>query len=173
MRSVIVLGATGSVGESAFDLLMRAGGPETYRTVALTGGANVARLAEMARALKARIAVTAWPEKLADLRAALAGTGIEAAAGTQAISEAADMPADRIAERCAGKPQRKAHEGAGLSAQNSICYGGELPGPLQDPVHRQADQTCQCTDIAPQSRAFFQSASARAGRTANAVNPAA
>ncbi|WP_374635078.1 1-deoxy-D-xylulose-5-phosphate reductoisomerase [Paracoccus sp. (in: a-proteobacteria)] len=94
MRSVSVLGATGSVGESAFDLLMRAGGPAAYRTVALTGGANVVRLAEMARALRAEIAVTAWPEKLAELRAALAGTGIEAAAGTQAITEAAARPAD-------------------------------------------------------------------------------
>ena len=94
MRSVSVLGATGSVGESAFDLLMRAGGPAAYRTVALTGGANVARLAEMARALQAEIAVTAWPDKLADLRAALAGTGIEVAAGTQAIAEAAARPAD-------------------------------------------------------------------------------
>ncbi|MEF9602703.1 1-deoxy-D-xylulose-5-phosphate reductoisomerase, partial [Paracoccus sp. PXZ] len=76
MRSISVLGATGSVGESAFDLLMRAGGPESFRTVALTGGTNVARLAEMARALRAEIAVTAWPECLAELCAALVGSGI-------------------------------------------------------------------------------------------------
>ncbi|MGA0617225.1 1-deoxy-D-xylulose-5-phosphate reductoisomerase [Paracoccus sp. KR1-242] len=94
MRSVSVLGATGSIGESAFDLLIRAGGPKTYRTVALTGAANVARLAEMARALQAEIAVTALPEKLDDLRAALAGSGIEAAAGPAAIAEAAARPAD-------------------------------------------------------------------------------
>ena len=94
MRSISVLGATGSVGESAFDLLMRAGGPDAYRTVALTGGANIARLAEMARSLRAEIAVTAWPDRLDELRAALAGTGIEAAAGTAAIAEAAARPAD-------------------------------------------------------------------------------
>lgn len=94
MRSISVLGATGSVGESAFDLLMRAGGPASYRTVALTGGANIARLAEMAHALRAEIAVTAWPDKLADLRAALAGSGILAAAGPAAIAEAAARPAD-------------------------------------------------------------------------------
>ncbi|WP_134680034.1 1-deoxy-D-xylulose-5-phosphate reductoisomerase [Paracoccus ravus] len=94
MRSVTVLGATGSIGESAFDLLMRAGGPERFRTIALTGAANVARLAEMARALRAEIAVTALPEKLDDLRAALAGSGIEAAAGPQAVIEAASRPAD-------------------------------------------------------------------------------
>ncbi|WP_323717374.1 1-deoxy-D-xylulose-5-phosphate reductoisomerase [Paracoccus aminovorans] len=94
MRSVSVLGATGSVGESAFDLLMRAGGPAAFRTVALTGGANVARLAGMARALRAEIAVTAWPEKLTELRSLLAGSGTEAAAGSAAVAEAAARPAD-------------------------------------------------------------------------------
>lgn len=94
MRSVSVLGATGSIGESAFDLLMRAGGPARFRTIALTGAANVARLAQMARALRAEVAVTALPAKLGELRAALAGSGIEAAAGSAAIAEAAARPAD-------------------------------------------------------------------------------
>lgn len=94
MRSVSVLGATGSVGESAFDLLMRAGGPAAFRTIALTGAGNTARLAEMARALQAQIAVTALPERLDDLRAALAGSGTQAAAGPNAIAEAAARPAD-------------------------------------------------------------------------------
>ncbi|MGL6211501.1 MAG: 1-deoxy-D-xylulose-5-phosphate reductoisomerase, partial [Paracoccaceae bacterium] len=59
MRSVSVFGVTGSVGENTFDLLMRQGGPEVYRCVALTGGRKVARLAEMARALRAEVAVCA------------------------------------------------------------------------------------------------------------------
>lgn len=94
MRSITVLGATGSIGESAFDLLMRSGGPDRWRVVALTGGANIARLAEMARALRAEIAVTAYPALLDDLRAALEGSGVAVAAGSAAIVEAADMPAD-------------------------------------------------------------------------------
>ncbi|SDL67220.1 1-deoxy-D-xylulose-5-phosphate reductoisomerase [Paracoccus chinensis] len=94
MRSISIFGATGSIGESAFDLLMGSGGPKTWRAVAVTGGRNVARLAEMARALHAEIAVIADEALLPDLRAALAGTGIEAAAGTQAIAETADRPAD-------------------------------------------------------------------------------
>lgn len=94
MRSVTILGATGSIGESAFDLLIRSGGAERWRTVALTGGRNIARLAEMARALHAELAVTAYPDLLDDLRDALAGTGIETAAGPGAIVEAADRPAD-------------------------------------------------------------------------------
>lgn len=90
MRTVSVFGATGSIGESAFDLLLRG----DFRAVALTGGRNIARLAEMAVALRAEVAVTAFPELLDDLRDALAGTGVEAAAGPDAIVEAARRPAD-------------------------------------------------------------------------------
>ncbi len=102
MRSVSVFGATGSIGESTFDLLMRQGGPAAYHTVALTGGRNVRRLAEQARALRAGIAVTAHEECLPDLRAALAGSGIEAAAGEAALAEAADRPADWVMSAIVG-----------------------------------------------------------------------
>lgn len=94
MRSVSIFGATGSVGEQTVDLVARAGGAAAYRVVALTGGRNLARLAEMARALCAEIAVTADPAGLTELRERLAGSGTLAAAGPQAIAEAADRPAD-------------------------------------------------------------------------------
>lgn len=93
-RSISIFGATGSIGESTFDLIVRAGGADTFRTVALTGSGNIARLAEMARTLRAELAVTADPARLADLRDALAGSGIAVAAGPDAIAEAADRPAD-------------------------------------------------------------------------------
>jgi 1-deoxy-D-xylulose-5-phosphate reductoisomerase len=102
MRSVSIFGATGSIGEQTFDLLMRAGGPATYRTVALTGGRNVARLAEMALALRAEIAVCADASCLPDLRAALAGSGIAVAAGADAIADAADRPADWVMSAIVG-----------------------------------------------------------------------
>ncbi|MFN4158177.1 MAG: 1-deoxy-D-xylulose-5-phosphate reductoisomerase [Gemmobacter sp.] len=102
MRSVSIFGATGSIGENTFDLLMRAGGPEAFRCVALTGAQNIPRLAEMARALRAEIAVTADPARLDDLRGALAGSGVEAAAGAQAIAEAADRPADWVMSAIVG-----------------------------------------------------------------------
>jgi len=83
MRKISVFGATGSIGENTFDLLQHQGGRLAFRTVALTGGRNVARLAAQARALGAEVAVTAHEDCLADLRAALAGSGIEAAAGAE------------------------------------------------------------------------------------------
>ncbi len=102
MRSVSIFGATGSIGESTFDLLMRAGGPDTYRTVALTGARNIARLAEMARALRAEIAVTADETLLPALQDALAGSGVQAAAGPEAILDAADRPADWVMSAIVG-----------------------------------------------------------------------
>lgn len=119
MRSVSVFGATGSVGESTFDLLMRAGGPAAYRTVALTGGRNVARLAEMARALRAEIAVTAHDDCLPALRAALAGSGIAVAGGQAAIASAADRPADWAMSAIVGA--------AGLvPGMRALAHGGSL-----------------------------------------------
>ena len=119
MRSVSVFGATGSIGENTFDLLMRGGGPDAFRTVALTGSQNIARLAEMARALRAEVAVTADEARLPDLRAALAGSGTEAAAGAQAIAEAADRPADWVMSGIVGA--------AGLvPGLNALRNGGTL-----------------------------------------------
>lgn len=119
MRSVSVFGATGSVGESTFDLLMREGGAEAYRTVALTGGRNVQRLAEMARALRAEIAVTAFDDCLTPLRDALAGSGIAVAAGTQAVHDAADRPADWVMSAIVGA--------AGLvPGMRALRHGGKL-----------------------------------------------
>ena len=92
MRRISIFGATGSVGANGVDLIRR--DPQSYQVVALTGGRNIARLAQMARDLRAQIAVTAHPELLDDLRTALAGTDVQAAAGEAALIEAAHRPAD-------------------------------------------------------------------------------
>ena len=94
MKKISIFGATGSIGQNTIDLIARA--PDTYDVVALTGANNIAQLAQDAQRLNAKIAVTAHDHLLEDLRDALAGTGIEAAAGTQAINEAATRPADWV-----------------------------------------------------------------------------
>ncbi|WP_448326159.1 1-deoxy-D-xylulose-5-phosphate reductoisomerase [Sulfitobacter sp. M13] len=94
MKKISIFGATGSIGQNTIDLIARA--PDTYEVVALTGANNIAQLAQDAQRLNAKIAVTAHDHLLEDLRDALAGTGIEAAAGTQAINEAATRPADWV-----------------------------------------------------------------------------
>ena len=92
MKRVTVFGATGSIGQNTLDLIARA--PDEYRVVALTGGRNVAQLAADARRLGAELAVTAHDDQLDALRQALAGSGVEAAAGQAALIEAAARPAD-------------------------------------------------------------------------------
>jgi 1-deoxy-D-xylulose-5-phosphate reductoisomerase len=92
-RSITILGATGSVGRSTAALLEAA--PEgNFAVEALVAGRDAAALAAMALRLRARLAVLADPAGLPALREALAGSGIEAAAGEAAVIEAASRPAD-------------------------------------------------------------------------------
>ncbi|MEB8386268.1 1-deoxy-D-xylulose-5-phosphate reductoisomerase [Rhodobacteraceae bacterium KMM 6894] len=100
MRRISILGATGSIGQNTLDLIRRA--RCEYHVVALTGAGNIAKLAADAIEFKADIAVTAHAERLADLRAALAGSDVQAAAGEAALIEAASRPADWIMSAIVG-----------------------------------------------------------------------
>lgn len=91
-KSVSILGATGSVGQSTLDLIGR--DPDRFEVVALTANSDVKALAAAAREHKAQIAVIGDDSLFAELKAALADTDIEVAAGTTAIVEAARRPAD-------------------------------------------------------------------------------
>ncbi|NGM46716.1 1-deoxy-D-xylulose-5-phosphate reductoisomerase [Rhodobacter sp. SGA-6-6] len=133
MRRISIFGATGSVGEQTVELVLRAGGPEVYHTVALTGGRNIARLAEQARALRAELAVCADPADLPALREALAGTATGAAAGAEAIAGAADLPADWVMSAIVGAAGlvpglRALSHGATLALANkeSLVTAGQL-----------------------------------------------
>ncbi|MCI5097844.1 MAG: 1-deoxy-D-xylulose-5-phosphate reductoisomerase [Rhodobacteraceae bacterium] len=100
MRRISIFGATGSIGQSTIDLIARR--PEAFDVVALSGGANIAQLAHDARRLNADIAITAYENRLDMLREALDGTGIEAAAGAKALTEAAARPADWVMSAIVG-----------------------------------------------------------------------
>ena len=91
-RTVSILGATGSIGTSTLDLIERA--PEDFRLIALTAQRDVSGLAQAARRTGAEIAVIGDPALYQDLKDALAGSGIEAAAGEAAIVDAARIGAD-------------------------------------------------------------------------------
>ncbi len=99
-RRVSIFGATGSIGQNTIDLIAR--DPDAYDVVALTGASNIDRLAQDAKQLKADVAVTADPMRLEDLRAALSGSGVEAAAGHDAMIEAAQRPADWVMSAIVG-----------------------------------------------------------------------
>jgi 1-deoxy-D-xylulose-5-phosphate reductoisomerase len=124
IRSVTVLGATGSIGDSTMDLLR--GARDRYRVEALTGNSNVQGLAKLAREFNARFAAVADPARLSELREALAGTGIECGAGQSAIIEAAARPADWVMAAVSGaaglKPALAAVDrGATVALANKEC----------------------------------------------------
>src|SRR5712691_10472255 len=74
LRSITILGATGSIGASTIDLIKR--NPERYRLEAISARRNAAALARIAREVGARLAVVADPGVYGDLKSALAGSGI-------------------------------------------------------------------------------------------------
>ena len=92
MRTISILGATGSIGASTLDLIRRQ--PDQWRVVALTANGQAAELARLAREFSAQIAVVADPAALPALEEALAVSGIEARGGAAALVEAAARPAD-------------------------------------------------------------------------------
>ncbi|MFD1511217.1 1-deoxy-D-xylulose-5-phosphate reductoisomerase [Lacimonas salitolerans] len=139
-RRVSIFGATGSIGQNTIDLIAR--DPARFQVVALTGGQNIAQLAADARRLGAELAVTADPARLEDLRAALAGSGVEAAAGPAALVEAAARPADWIMSAIVGvaglAPGLKALEqGTTLALANKESL--VTAGPLLMATARQHD----------------------------------
>jgi 1-deoxy-D-xylulose-5-phosphate reductoisomerase len=93
-RRVTILGSTGSVGCNTVELV--ATDRDAYAVEALAAQRNVEKLAAQARHLRAKLAVVADKSKYHALKALLAGSGIEVAAGAEAVAEAAARPADWI-----------------------------------------------------------------------------
>jgi 1-deoxy-D-xylulose-5-phosphate reductoisomerase len=91
-RRISILGSTGSVGCNTLDLICRT--PDAYEVDVLTAHRNVELLASQAIKVSASLAVIADENCLAELRQALDGSGIEAAAGANALLEAAARPVD-------------------------------------------------------------------------------
>jgi len=100
VRRISVLGATGSVGQNTLDVIGRS--PHLFEVVALTANSNAEVLAELAVRHRAEVAVLADESRFVELKERLSGTGIEAAAGASALSDAAARPADCVLAGIAG-----------------------------------------------------------------------
>ncbi len=132
-RKISIFGATGSIGQNTVDLIQRQGGVENYNIVALSGGENINLLARQAIDLHADIAITAYLEKLPELKMLLLNTGIETAAGAEAIAESATRPIDWGMSAIVGAAGLNAsfgivRQGAVLALANkeSIVCAGQL-----------------------------------------------
>ena len=100
LKSVSILGATGSIGQNTIDLIDRA--PTQFRIVALTGARNIVQLAKDAIRLRAQVVVTSEPALYNNLKALLAGVDVEVAAGPDAVADAAARPADWVMSAIVG-----------------------------------------------------------------------
>jgi 1-deoxy-D-xylulose-5-phosphate reductoisomerase len=100
VRSVSVLGVTGSIGASTIDLLRRE--RARFRVEAVSAHRNVATLARIARELNARLAAIGDPDLYDELKDALAGSGVAAGAGVSGLMEAAHRPADWVMAAISG-----------------------------------------------------------------------
>ncbi|MEM9311589.1 MAG: 1-deoxy-D-xylulose-5-phosphate reductoisomerase [Pseudomonadota bacterium] len=130
-RSLTLLGATGSIGASTLDLVRR--NPDDWRVEALTANCSAGELAALAREFGAKIAVVGDEACLADLRTALAGSGIEAAGGAEALCEAASRAVDMTVAAIVGTaglaPTMKAVERGGtiaLANKEALVSAGDV-----------------------------------------------
>ena len=131
MKTVSILGATGSVGTSTLDIVERH--PDRYRVAALTASANVEKLAEAALRTGASLAVVADETRYAELRNLLSGSDCRAASGPEGLREAAADEADWVMAAivgCAGLEPAMAAVTAGrtvaLANKEALVTAGAL-----------------------------------------------
>jgi 1-deoxy-D-xylulose-5-phosphate reductoisomerase len=130
-RTISIFGATGSVGLSTLDLVRQHRGQ--FKVVALTANGHAAKLAGLAREFEAELAVVADDAAYPALKEALAGSGIEAAAGADALVEAAKRDVDWTMAAivgCAGLPPTMAAIKLGktvaLANKEALVSAGDL-----------------------------------------------
>lgn len=129
-RRVSLLGATGSIGQSTVDLIKR--NPRRFKVVSLVAGSDYAALAALARELKPEFAALRREDGYGDLKAALAGTGVEVGAGRAAVIEAAKREAELVVSAIVGaagvEPTHAAlAPGRAIALANKeclVCAGG-------------------------------------------------
>lgn len=90
MKSIIILGSTGSIGTNTLDIVRRF--PEEFRVVGLTGGSNIDRLEEQIRAFKPNVVAVSTASSAATLRTRCAGLPVEVMAGEEGFSHVASVP---------------------------------------------------------------------------------
>jgi len=130
-RRVTILGCTGSVGCNTVDMIERHA--DQYAIEALTAHNNVELLITQARKLRPQFAVTGNEAHYQRLKEGLEGTGIEVAAGRDAVIEAACRPSDLVMASIVGaaglEPTLAAvRRGAmiGLANKETLVCAGQL-----------------------------------------------
>ena len=166
MQTISLLGATGSIGRSAIDVILRH--PDRWCVKSVAGGSRIPELVDVVRATNARQAAVADPTKLKDLRAALDAAGlksVEAFAGPEAVEAfAADSETDAVLQAIVGAAGvaptfAAARTGKRLMLANKesvVCGGALLMKTVADcgaellPVDSEHSAVFQCLAAADQ-----------------------
>jgi 1-deoxy-D-xylulose-5-phosphate reductoisomerase len=99
-KRISILGSTGTIGQNTLKIIDAH--RERFEVVCLTAGDNVDLLVSQAKRFHPKRAVIMNEAHYDALKAALSGTGIEVAAGVDAVIEAAGMPADMVMSAIVG-----------------------------------------------------------------------
>ena len=156
VRTVTVLGCTGSVGTQTIELLTHQ--PDNFRVRALVAGRNARLLAQQAMTLHAELAVVADEAAYQTLNDALAGTNTQVACGWAAVIQAAEMDADWTMAAITGAAglaptlaaiRRGAH--IGLANKEALVCAGDLM------LRAVADAGATLLPVDSEHNAIFQS----------------
>lgn len=99
-KTITLLGATGSVGDSVLSVI--AAQPDRFKLHAVVAKKSAVKLARIAISAGAKSAVLAEESELPILRDALSGTGIQCGAGPEAVEEVATHPVDLVVAAIVG-----------------------------------------------------------------------
>lgn len=133
MKSLIILGSTGSIGTQALDVCRRDG----YKVTALAAGSNIKLLEEQAREFKPSLVAVFNEEKAKELKIKLNDTDIKVLGGVNGVCEAAQFDGDIVLNSIVGiaglRPTLKAIEAGktiALANKETLVTGGELVNKL-------------------------------------------
>ena len=129
MKSLIILGSTGSIGTQALEICRRDG----YKVTALAAGSNIKLLEEQAREFMPALVAVFNEEKAKELKVKLADTNIKVLSGVDGVCEAAQSEGDIVLNAIVGiaglRPTLKAIEAGktiALANKETLVTGGEI-----------------------------------------------
>lgn len=129
MKSMVILGSTGSIGTQALDVARL----RNFTVKALTSNSNIDLLEKQIREFKPEIAAVADESRAAELRIKVADTDTKVLSGEEGICAAAQLDADKVLNSIVGiaglKPTLAAIEAGNdiaLANKETLVAGGEL-----------------------------------------------
>jgi 1-deoxy-D-xylulose-5-phosphate reductoisomerase len=90
MKTIIILGSTGSIGTNTLDIVQRF--PNEFRVAGLTAGNNIDKLEEQIRAFAPRVVAVSQEAAAVTLRQRCAGLPVEVLSGEAGIAQVASLP---------------------------------------------------------------------------------